>query len=737
MPDSPSLPSSSSAGTRPLRYRLLPSWLARYLLRSRASTTAASACSAAAFSSSTPDPSTAGVEASPDGNPTPPSPVSIPATCAAASPSPSAGGRHGLLQRLSLASIFRRLSRNTGPSSGGSPPVPVRPPLATSESDIRRTPPTLATVDADPAPPANSDSPPPVADPPEIGVATVDVVCAPTDDSDATDDVPTTLNDTPDAPLDVADAPDDDPMATLWNEAVAEWQQKTGFDLTDPGAIPLASKEAVLSYIAKMGNGEDESEKGQWEMLRERVDPLARILEKLCDPVGDTISAAFPPGRIIFAAVGLIVSAYTRTREDFAQINDAFSEMQFHLQVVETVADSHPGNVLHDSCVHLLTQVLAVLGVITEMQREGCLRKSIPRITPIILSQARPLSEALQTLRLLADKQQKAIAGATLARVTQLMENIAANKVTQDWMCACLVDVLRATRNMHDLGLSTQAEVMTHRAALRRMDLVLYKQLTKLRGIEVFVECEQIKGWLNYVDPSYRLRKLLDDRAEGTCSWFLDSDDFAALKEGKTKAVLLSGKAGSGKSTIIATAVEALRAHCAGDPRSLVLIHVFDSTNSSSGQRNLHSLLSTLICQLALNDAHCASIISKSRKAIVANGLPTKVRMEELFLETIKAASLHAIVVVDALDEASDEDEIISFLRRLEAVSAISVLASRRPFTDLTHSLGSVVAMDKHGENNDIGLLLDTAMSQAGDLARVQVDRNGVREKLLAGAEGK
>ena len=111
--------------------------------------------------------------------------------------------------------------------------------------------------------------------------------------------------------------------------------------------------------------------------------------------------------------------------------------------------------------------------------------------------------------------------------------------------------------------------------------------------------------------------------------------------------------------------------------------------------------------------------------------------MEDLFLETLKAASLHAIVVVDALDEASDEDEIISFLQRLEAVSAISVLASRRPFTNLTHSLGSVVAMDKLGDNNDIGLLLDTAMSQGGDLARVQVDRNGVREKLLAGAEGK
>ncbi|KAL1684617.1 hypothetical protein GGG16DRAFT_34723, partial [Schizophyllum commune] len=246
----------------------------------------------------------------------------------------------------------------------------------------------------------------------------------------------------------------------------------------------------------------------------------------------------------------------------------------------------------------------------------------------------------------------------------------------------------------------------------------------------------QIKAWLNYVDPSYRLRKLLDDRAEGTGAWFLDGDVFASLKEGKTKAVLLSGKAGSGKSTIIAAAIEALRAYHASDSRSLVLAHVFDSTNASSDQRDLHALLSTLLCQLALNNTHCASIISESRRAIAANGLPTKVRMEVLFLETLRAASLHAIVVVDALDEASDEEEIISFLQRLEAVPAISVLASRRPYTDLTHSLGSLVAMDNHGENNDIGLLLDVAMSQGGDLAKVQMDRNGVREKLLAGAEG-
>ncbi|KAI5822298.1 hypothetical protein K523DRAFT_257215, partial [Schizophyllum commune Tattone D] len=631
--------------------------------------------------------------------------------------SSSPGKRPGLRDRLSISKLYRRLSRALTPSSRRSTPSPVPSDSPQIVSDALQMPPSSAT---------DTGSGPSILPPSSIDV-TPEMAAPSFDVLDASANLATSV-----APLDVADAPVADPMTNLWTEAVAEWQRKTVLDLTDPDAIALATKGAVMSYIAKMETMENESEKGEWKALRERVDPLARSLEKICDPIGDTFSAAFPPSKIVFAAVGLIVSAYVRTRDDFAQIGEAFKELQFHLQIVEIVADSHPEHVLHDACVQLLTKVLSVLGVVTEMRREGHLRKCRR-----IASQTRPLSEALQNLRLLASSQQQAMAAITLNKVTLLMETIASDKVSQEWVHGCLIDVLRATRENHDLGSLTHAEVVANRTALRRIELVMYNQSDKLRRIETFAEYEQIKAWLNYVDPSYRLRKLLDDRAEGTCSWFLDGDVFTALKEGKTKAVLLSGKAGSGKSTIIAAAVEALRAYHASDSHSLILAHVFDSTNASSDQRDLHTLLSTLVCQLALNDTHCASIISKSRKAIVVNGLPTKAKMEELFLETLRATSMHAIVVVDALDEADDEDEIISFLQRLEAVSAISVLASRRSFTDSTHSFGSVVTMDNHGENNDIGLFLDIAMSQGGDLARVKLDRNGVREKLLAGAEGK
>ncbi|KAI5889878.1 uncharacterized protein SCHCODRAFT_02508259 [Schizophyllum commune H4-8] len=704
MPD-PSISLQSYAGGRPPRDRFLPSWIINYFSRGRASSSAPVASSAIASSNTAPGGDSGGRQ------PHLCSPASTLVTSPSASPSP--GKRPGLRERLSILQLYRRLSRVLAPSSRGSQRIPTRSAVPEVVPDALQLPPSSSTDDMDPGPPPNS-LPSPTA-------TTLEVTAPSTDAEDA-------IIHTSTACIDVAD-----PMAEMWAEAVGEWQLKTGLDLAVPDAIPLRSKEAVMNYIAKMEE-ENGFEKGEWETLRERVDPLAHILEKLCNPIGDTISAAFPPSNIIFAAVGLIVSAYTRTREDFAQIGDAFHEMRFHLQVVETVADSHPCDVLRTACVLLLIKVLSVLGVIAEMRREGYLRKPLP--LPY-LEATRPLSEALQNLRMLATNQQQMVAAVTLNKVTQLMESIASDKVSQEWICGCLVDVLRAIRESHDLGSSTQAEVNAHRTALRRMELVLYDQSEKLRKIDMSAECEQIKGWLKYVDPSYRLRKLLDDRAEGTGSWFLDGDEFAALKEGKTKAVLLSGKAGSGKSTIIAAAVEALRAYHACDPHSLVLVHVFDSTNATSGQRDLHALLSTLLCQLALNNTHCASIISEAHKKIVANGLPTKTRMEGLLMETLRATSLHITVVVDALDESSDEEDIVSFIRRLEAMSAIIVLASRRPVIGSTPIFGVVISMDNHVKNNDIGLFLDLAMAQGSNLGKMQSDRKDMRAKLLAGAEGK
>ena len=94
------------------------------------------------------------------------------------------------------------------------------------------------------------------------------------------------------APKDAADAPAADPMARMWSEAVAEWQRKAGVDLNAPEATLFSSKEALANYVAKM---EAESQGGtamdRWGRLRNTLFPLARIVAKLCGPIGDTLSS--------------------------------------------------------------------------------------------------------------------------------------------------------------------------------------------------------------------------------------------------------------------------------------------------------------------------------------------------------------------------------------------------------------------------------------------------------------
>ncbi|KAL1703956.1 hypothetical protein EV121DRAFT_206835, partial [Schizophyllum commune] len=386
-----------------------------------------------------------------------------------------------LVSRLSLPSIFRRSSRNPAPSSGGSPPVSVRPPLATPDSNICRTPPTLATVDADPAPPANSDSPPPVADPPEIDVATVDVVCAPSSDSDAIDDVPAVLDDTPDALIVVADAPANDPMATLWNEAVEEWQRKTNVDLAAPDFMLFSSKDAIVSYIAEMEEEEEESKQGRWQKLHDHLVPLARIFERLCAPLGETLSTtAFPPSKVIFSAVGMIIHVYIRTHEEHEQIVDAFDEIRNHLQIIEVVG-ANSRQCLHGANVKLLAQVLNVLGVIVKLRRN----------------------------------------------------NYGEEKKNTSEMEYCFKHVLQVARDIQDDNTSNLA-------ILRNMEHLFLCQMEALR--ETF-QMERNNAWLGFQDPSPRMSKLLNDRAASTGLWLFESEVFAAFKERRIQALMLCGSA--------------------------------------------------------------------------------------------------------------------------------------------------------------------------------------------------
>ncbi|KAL1750980.1 hypothetical protein FB107DRAFT_178163, partial [Schizophyllum commune] len=298
MPDS----LTSSAGRRLLRHRLLPSWVVSYFARVRASPSAPIASSAIASSTTT-----SGDDA--DVPQRHPQPASSAAVAASPATSSSPGKRPGLREQLSISKLYRRLSRALASSSRGSTPIVVRSASPELVSDaLQVPPPPSSSADGTPPDTLTSSLPPPRA------VEACEITAPSADVSDA-------LISTSSAVVDVAGAPAN-PMTTMWTEAVAEWQRKAGVDLNAPEATLFSSKEALASYVAKIeADSQGGTEMNRWGRLRNTLFPLARIVAKLCGPIGDTLSS----------------TATVQAHEEFELITDAFNEIRVHLQVVEIV----------------------------------------------------------------------------------------------------------------------------------------------------------------------------------------------------------------------------------------------------------------------------------------------------------------------------------------------------------------------------------------------------------------
>lgn len=84
----------------------------------------------------------------------------------------------------------------------------------------------------------------------------------------------------------------DDPLVRLWEDAVREYQTKSGVDLSVEGVFPLDPKDDIEAYI----KCQEELFQGfrndgpRW--LRAHLLPIATVFRALCEPLGDTFSSA-------------------------------------------------------------------------------------------------------------------------------------------------------------------------------------------------------------------------------------------------------------------------------------------------------------------------------------------------------------------------------------------------------------------------------------------------------------
>ncbi|KAL1742746.1 hypothetical protein HDZ31DRAFT_15293, partial [Schizophyllum fasciatum] len=394
-------------------------------------------------------------------------------------------------------------------------------------------------------------------------------------------------------------------IPVLWSQAVARYTATSGVDLSTPENTSLNSKAAILAYIQERGTGfqvfRDSGPKG----LRDFLFPIVRVVDVLGGPMSTVASKVYPFSGDVFSALGFLVRATIAVHEELAAACEAFETIGRHLRIIEPVADANIHDLLREASIEVLAQVINILGVITKLQRDG-------RIRTWMIFLYKPnarVASALDDLGKLASMHHHSISAVTLAETNKML-----NKMT-DFVARDEQDQAYTHKYLeHITQVAHRDQIAANRGVLDSIQSALLEQIEGSKDETKSDDIARVTQWLQYPNSSVKVNTLIEDRNRSTGSWFLDGPEFAAFKAESNKLLLLHGKAGCGKSTIIAAATRDLEARCAtADLNAVVLTHLFDLTNELQ-DRSLRALLSSLLCQLAFKRDDALLALKRFRK---------------------------------------------------------------------------------------------------------------------------
>ncbi|TRM60938.1 hypothetical protein BD626DRAFT_632101 [Schizophyllum amplum] len=531
-------------------------------------------------------------------------------------------------------------------------------------------------------------------------------------------------------------------LARLWKEAVERYEKTTGLDLA--ACKVLDSEGAINKHIEQHESAFKNYRADGPQELRSKIKPIAAVVQTLCGVFGEAVTMARPysPVKAVFAAIGVIIQASRKVSEDLDAVVDAFDTMEHHLRIIKPIAAVDMHDALKEASVKLLGQILVVLGVITNLQKNNRLKIWLKK-----LCQSKDVPSALDELGRLATQHHRTVSAVTLHVVNKtllMLENSCDwQDKYQEFTRMCITQIADIARETHTLlcqTITSSVELTTSRTILESIQATLLHMSDETMKEKKSGDVDKICRWLRYPDCSVKLNSVMFSRVPGTGSWFLDGNTFGSFISGDVRVLWLHGQAGSGKSTLMAAIIRELQAHCASSSGSCItLTHLFDLTNGAQSQ-DMRALLSSLLCQLAYHrDDARKELLEVRNQQMDGHTQPSLEKMQHHLWRLIRR-SARLFVVLDALDEANIED-LIPFLRALRAYSNIALLVSSRTEVHLRMELVRLSDAEVHMSTElitrDIETFLHCAVGSAGVLAHMSADyAELVQQKLCDGAAG-
>ncbi|KAL1594508.1 hypothetical protein SLS60_010268 [Paraconiothyrium brasiliense] len=233
----------------------------------------------------------------------------------------------------------------------------------------------------------------------------------------------------------------------------------------------------------------------------------------------------------------------------------------------------------------------------------------------------------------------------------------------------------------------------------------------------------KVLSWLSPATFEAKQRQLQERHEPGTGAWFLRHDTFIQWKSERGSTLWCAGIPGAGKTFMASLIIETLRQ----SGYSVAFVFADYKEHMSNTKVNL---ISSLTRQLASQnqrnmDAAYSRYTKRLEQSSADDADPLTFEEHSEILQDISTNSDRIFVIVDAVDELPNTDEVRGSGGRAELLNAlaqlhnVSKLFTTRPHIDAASFFPDFLQLDIAAKDQDLRTFLKARMSAAHRLSRI------------------
>lgn len=246
-----------------------------------------------------------------------------------------------------------------------------------------------------------------------------------------------------------------------------------------------------------------------------------------------------------------------------------------------------------------------------------------------------------------------------------------------------------------------------------------------------------IRNWLGAPDPSINQNVASKKCQETTGSWFVHGSHFLQWRDRPNSLLWLHGFVGCGKTVLCSTVINNIHKYTTSLGKSVLAFYYFDFSNQIKAQAS--SCLRSIVLQLAQRLSNITALESLHR--VYATSTPPTEELLEVLRHMLQSFQ-RAYIVVDALDECTDQEELFDFLKTVRSwnMESLCVLVTSRDEPNIRNALDpegtQEVALQNPAVDEDIALLIAETLDKDARLQEWSDMFPEIKAKLTEGAKG-